>query len=121
MFCSIDDVFQWGNLSDGSFLDNGMTYSNGIITVPKDGLYYIYAQVLCSPGGFSTWCGYTINVNGFSISNHYFNPLAQTGDESVVGGLLRKLNTGDELSVNAHVTGIYYLDLRSYFGAFFLS
>ena len=93
-----------------------MTYSSGYITVPRTGLYYLYAQVSCDA---SNWCGHSIRVNGNSITVHEHGSTQDVLKfQTIVSGLLRKLNGGDKLSVIARNSAI---TTKSFFGAVWLS
>ena len=101
-----------------------MKYSSGYITVPRTGLYYVYVQVNCDPDG-SSWCGYSIRVNGNSITEQHYNQGAFNQDvlrgQTSESGLLRKLNGGDKLSVTARNSAYYYISNQSFFGGVWLS
>ena len=106
-----------------------MLYHSGNLTVPKSGLYYVYAQVHCSPrqGGY---CGYNINVNMAKTQEHHFEigyGYVAVGSLTSESGLLIKLEAGDRLSVTARVSSSFrtsarfYMNFQSYFGAVSLS
>lgn len=101
-----------------------MTYSNGYITVPKGGLYYIYAQVNCNPNS-NSWCGFDIRVNGKSVCQQHYSQFGSGLDvldsQTSQSGLLRKLSTGDRLWVIARNTGYYNINRQSFLGAVLLS
>ena len=128
-------LFEWQSSGNGSFIQGGMIYYSGYLTVPKNGLYYVYAQVHCTPNEYSS-CGYNINVNMAKAQEHHFEsydgyyryPVSSLTSES---GLLTKLEMGDRLSVTARVSANYnptatptpvyfYMNFQSYFGAILL-
>jgi hypothetical protein len=116
---------QWLNGDSGEFLNNGMNYTNGYLTVPKPGLYYIYVQVNCDPDQ-NSWCGYSIRVNGNTVTEHHVDQTSSGLDvlngQTSESGLLRKLNAGDRLSVTARNTGFFHIRYnQSFFGAVWLS
>jgi hypothetical protein len=122
---------QWLNGDSGEFLNNGMNYTNGYLTVPKPGLYYIYVQVNCDPDQ-NSWCGYSIRVNGNTVINNYVEHSSSAINiihgQTSESGLLRKLNAGDRLSVTTrHIDYFgsgetsYHIGSQSFFGAVWLS
>jgi hypothetical protein len=128
---SYGHVFQWLSGRSGEFVDNGMNYTNGYLTVPKPGLYYIYVQVNCDPDQ-NSWCGYSIRVNGNTVINNYVEHSSSAINiihgQTSESGLLRKLNAGDRLSVTTrHIDYFgsgetsYHIGSQSFFGAVWLS
>ena len=101
-----------------------MQYSNGIATVPKDGLYYVYVQMYSysRPGSSSyTNAVFCVTVNG----SCQFKSVTYTQDYDdqytpyIGRSLLLKKN--DRLSVYVPDIDIYSLgSTRSYFGAFLI-
>jgi hypothetical protein len=102
-------------------LRGGMTYSNGYITVPMDGVYYVYAQMFFDPRSGQTACGFYIYVNDSYYIQHVRTPTITGRDDVLYGGALKTLNKGDRLSVVSMHTCLFqmYPD-RSHFGAFLL-
>ena len=109
-----------------------MIYYSGYLTVPKNGLYYVYAQVRCKPQRYSKnksfSCGYNINVNMAKTQEHHFETNGRYHSESSLtseSGLLTKLEMGDRLSVTARVShyydAVFHMNFQSYFGAVLLS
>ena len=97
-----------------------MTYSNGYITVPTDGAYYVYAQLLYKAEPSSRKLQYHyVAVNGVD-SMLGFNEVPNIGyTASVYTGRIINLQKGDKLSVRTVVTTyIYYNNNHSFFGAF---
>ena len=97
-----------------------MTYSNGYITVPNDGAYYVYAQLLYRADSSSRKLQYHyVAVNGVD-SILGFNEVPNSGYyASVYTGRIINLQKGDKLSVRtARATYIYYQNDHSFFGAF---
>ena len=98
-----------------------MTYSGGYITVPKDGLYYIYAQLHYSPRSGQTVCGFRIDLNNRNVDVAYAQNQSPNGNQhgSRYTGLLKILSKGDRLSVKFISTCYYSIYAeRSQFGAF---
>ena len=82
---------------------------------------------MCDPDADGR-CGFTISVNGDSISFHNHDQTDGTEDlledQTMQVGLLRKLNAGDRLRVVAVAkdgVNANYASLHSYLGAFCLS
>ena len=99
-------------------------YSEGYITVPRNGLYYIYAQIMCDPDSNSS-CGYYIRANGVWFSGSLSDQDDGNQDvirkQSMSSGMLKKLNAGDKLWITAAKSAVYYLTSpHSYFGVFYL-
>ena len=99
----------WSAKAPGSYLLNGMTYDNGFIEVPIEGLYHIYAQTdyKINP---SSWSGSAIQVNGknvvvdgFSQFGNYVNSKANYIAVYVY------LDKGDRISVVARQKALYHL------------
>ncbi|XP_062517463.1 collagen alpha-1(IX) chain-like [Corticium candelabrum] len=102
-------------------LRSGMTYSNGYITVPKDGLYYIYAQMQLDPQSQQPWSGFYIYVNSKAINlvkQYYPSP---TGHQlrTRYSGLLKMLRKGDRLHTEFYRrVYAYMIPQETLFGAF---
>ena len=98
-----------------------MTYSGGYITVPKNGLYYIYAQLHYNPLSGQTLCGFRIYLNNQNVDEVIAQNQSPNGNQydSRYSGLLKILNKGDRLSVKFKNTCYYFFyNSRSQFGAF---
>ena len=98
-----------------------MTYSGGYITVPKDGLYYIYAQLHYNPQSGQTVCGFRIDWNNRVVDYAYAQNQSPNGNQqgSRYTGLMKILNKGDTLSVKLSGTCYYrFYSSFSQFGAF---
>jgi hypothetical protein len=76
-----------------SFLLGGITYNNGALTVPSDGIYYIYAHLYVTKRS-NSYNTPTIRVNGsnklYLTSYHSHNE-----DTTKHGALLQRLKKGD--------------------------
>ena len=100
-----------------------MSYSNGYITVPKTGVYYIYAQLWCDPQqtGDSKWCGFDITINSNSGVARTVAVKDKEDDHSMYAGVIRPLQNGSTISV-VIVNKEYYefTAIQSYFGAFMI-
>ena len=107
------------------YLRGGMAYSNGIITVPQDGLYYVYAQVYLYYSRYDNEYNeeFAIAVNGYETARSrrydYYSYLTR---QTYYMGRLLKLQNGDRISVvdqygkNYHFN--YNLKNSAFFGAF---
>lgn len=101
-----------------------MTYSGGYITVPRDGLYYIYTQQYFDPQSGQTVCGFRIYLNSQHIDIVYqVYPSPNNNHEgSRYSGLLKIVNKGDRLSVKFTHTCYYHNPaIHTLFGAFRLA
>jgi hypothetical protein len=91
-----------------SFLLGGITYNNGALTVPSDGIYYIYAHLYVTKRS-NSYNTPTIRVNG--SNKLYMTSYYNSGQEKTKhGALLQQLRKGDLV----HIFGGGY---RHYMGA----
>ena len=125
LVCSGSLVTQWRSTGSGVWyspiLRGGMTYSGGYITVPKDGLYYIYAQLHHNPQSGQTLCGFRIDWNNQAVDYVFAQNQSPNGNQqgSRYTGLMKILNKGDRLSVRLSNTCFFYMySYYSQFGAF---
>ena len=99
--------------SSPSFLLGAITYSNGALTIPSDGVYYIYTQLHVDANSGNYILPY-IRVNGKLVliitSYHHHGQ-----DKSRHAGLLQQLKKGD--SVDIHGGGYQHL-MRSTYSVF---
>ena len=97
-----------------------MTYSGGYITVPKDGLYYIYAQLHYSPQSGQEWCGFYINWNNQVVDYALAQNQSPNGNQrgSRYTGLMKILNKGDTVCEALWPCYYYFYNHFSQFGAF---
>ena len=102
------------------YLRGGMTYSNGILTVPQDGLYYVYTQLWFYHGSNSSYQNgmFSIDVNG-SVQAHAYH---QSNDQyhAYFMGRLLKLQKGDPISIvmQAGSNRLKGGSAENFFGAF---
>jgi hypothetical protein len=90
-------------------LTNGMTYSNGFITVPMNGVYYIYAQLWYDARSRQiNTSGYYIYHNNDIIGQvHIHDEDPRRRDKTQYGGFARFLRKGDRLSLKLSHTAWY--------------
>lgn len=100
-----------------------MAYADGYITVPSDGIYYVYAQLLYGVVDGQQYNMFYIVVNRQSRSAYALTRSQNNGNyHSLYIGRLLNLRKGDQLSVETWTTYyIYYNHDHSFFGAFRLS
>jgi hypothetical protein len=100
-----------------------MAYADGYITVPSDGIYYVYAQLLYGVVDGQQYNMFDIMVNRQSGSAYALTRSQNNGNyHSLYIGRLLNLRKGDQLSVKTSATYyIYYNYDHSFFGAFRLS
>ena len=98
-----------------------MTYSNGYITVPKDGLYYIYGKIYFDPQSGQTQSGFYIYLNSQHVDStyQYFSSPNGYQDHTRYSGLLKMASKGDRIYMK-FVSTVYANMYTSYakFGAF---
>lgn len=117
-------VSQWYTASGHWFspiLRGGITYSGGFLIIPKDGLYYIYAQLHYDPRTGQKECGFRINLNNQSVDYAFAENPSPNGNQwgSSYTGLLKMLVTGDRLSVKLTSTCYFYMyNFYAQFGTF---
>jgi hypothetical protein len=99
-----------------SFLLGGITYNNGALTVPADGIYYIYTHLYLNERS-DGYIQPTIRVNG-STKLHLTNYFTSTGHKSNHGALLQELRKGDLVDIYGGGYRHYMGPLHSVFGIF---
>jgi hypothetical protein len=99
-----------------SFLLGGITYNNGALTVPSDGIYYIYAHLYLDQNS-NNYITPTIRVNG---NIRLFLQSFHSSGRHITkhGALLQHLREGDSVSVYGGGYGHYMGILHSAFGIF---
>ena len=101
--------------SSPSFLLGGITYSNGALTIPSDGVYYIYTHLWLR--GSNTIRPY-IRVNSnpvLYISSYHY---AGNGDKTKHAGLLQQLKKGDSVDIHGGGHRHHMGSTRSDFGIY---
>eukprot|EP00118_Oscarella_pearsei_P023172 m.273826 g.273826 ORF g.273826 m.273826 type:complete len:267 (+) comp40580_c1_seq2:794-1594(+) len=118
-------VFDYRTLSSGtpvpfwspSFLEGGMTYRNGELTVPQSGIYYIYAQLWVYPTSSNSGSGFRLFVNSSPVARIYSGSPARS-QFTQYSGVLWKLQKGDTIkTVIQYMNRYYFGSTSSYFGA----
>ena len=98
-----------------------MTYSNGYITVPKDGLYYIYGQVRFDPESGQTYSGFYIFLNNQYVDFTFQQIQSPNGSQDYTrySGLLKLVSKGDRIYMKfVYTVDAYMHSYYSQFGAF---
>ncbi|XP_062517840.1 collagen alpha-1(XXVII) chain-like [Corticium candelabrum] len=92
-------------------LRGGMTYSNGYITVPKDGLYYIYGKIYFDPQSGQARSGFYIYLNSQYVEFTYqYHPSANGNqDYTRYSGLLKMVSKGDRIYMKFVYTVYAYM------------
>ncbi|XP_062517897.1 collagen alpha-1(VIII) chain-like isoform X1 [Corticium candelabrum] len=102
-------------------LRGGMTYSNGYITVPKDGLYYIYGKIYFDPQSGQTSSGFRIYLNNqyVDFTYQYVRSPNSYQDYTRYSGLLKMVSKGDRIYMKFVYTVYAYMHPHhAQFGAF---
>lgn len=98
-----------------------MTYSSGYITVPRQGVYFVYGQLYYFPTTSPSACSFRFESNGIIIFLSYESKIGGTEWRSQYGRQVKLLNKGDTLLMKVHSTCQYYFNYwHSLFGAFLL-
>ena len=107
-------VITYWSTSSPSFLVGGITYSNGALTVPSDGIYYIYVQlrVYKSRGIALPF----LRVNGGLVMYMYYQ--MNDGERTKYSGIIQSLKKGDSVDVVGNGNPYYMHYQYSYFGMF---
>ncbi|XP_062513694.1 lymphotoxin-alpha-like isoform X2 [Corticium candelabrum] len=116
-------IIQWYTASGSvwsPFLQGGMKYSNGYITVPQRGLYYVYAQLHYDHRNSSSFsAGFSIRFNGKSRTGAYRYTQDKGDYHTHYTGRIISLNKGDRLSLYFSVyCYCIFNSSTSFFGAF---
>ena len=121
LFLSDQVITHWSTSTSGSYrsvLQGGMTYSNGYITVPESGIYFIYFNLYTGVSSSSRYLHPAIFVDSVRIgfSMYYYE---KTYDKSHYLGMLWNVRKGSQLSVRAQgANGRHYFGPdHSCFGA----
>ena len=110
-------VITYWSTSSPSFLVGGITYSNGALTVPSDGLYYIYIQLFVSKS--SGAANPSVQVNSGRVM--YIHYQMSGGSRTKYSGIVRRLKKGDRVDVYGNGYSYYMYWPYSYFGMFKLN
>ena len=102
--------------SSPSFLLGAITYSNGALTIPSDGVYYIYTHLYLH-GNSGSYIQPYIRVNGsrvLYISSYHYHGEPKTKH----AGLLQQLKKGDSVDIYGGGYRHYMASTYSVFGIF---
>ena len=120
LFLSGQLITHWSTSTSGSrpsVLQGGMTYSNGYITVPESGIYFIYFNLLTDVTSSSfQWPKMFVDSVPIGLSQYYHD---STHAISHPLGMLWNVRKGSQLSVRAQgANGRYHFGAAySCFGA----
>ncbi|XP_062517784.1 lymphotoxin-alpha-like [Corticium candelabrum] len=96
-YYTISGVITYWQTSSPSFLLGAITYSNGALTIPSDGVYYIYTQLHLDASSGYHILPY-IRVNGnlvlYIVSYHHHSQ-----NKTKHAGLLQQLKKGDSVDI----------------------
>ena len=107
-------VITYWQTGSPSFLLGAITYNNGALTIPSDGVYYIYTHLWLSAKGGNYMEPY-IRVNGnLVLRMKSYDHYSQTRH----GGLLQQLKKGDSVDIYGGGHQHYMGSTRSVFGIF---
>ena len=110
-------VITYWSTSSPSFLVGGITYSNGALTVPSDGIYYIYIQLYVAQTSGTVYP--YLRVNGGRVMYMYYQ--MNGGHRTKYSGNIRSLKKGDSVDVYGNGYQYYMYWPYSYFGMFKLN
>ena len=102
--------------SSPSFLLGAITYSNGALAIPSDGVYYIYTHLYLE-GRSGNYISPYIRVNGnrvLSITSYH----QHSKYKSKHAGLLQQLKKGDSVDIYGGGYQHYMASTNSVFGIF---
>ncbi|XP_065840443.1 uncharacterized protein [Oscarella lobularis] len=113
-------ITHWSTSTSGSYpiaLQGGMTYSNGYITVPESGIYFIYFNLLTGVTSENyQWPSIYVDSLRIGLSGYYNDHIRS---KSHYVGILWNVKKGSELSVRARGGSLRYHfgPIQSCFGA----
>ncbi|XP_062508029.1 pulmonary surfactant-associated protein D-like [Corticium candelabrum] len=113
---TISGVITYWQTSSPSFLLGGITYSNGALTIPSDGVYYIYTHLYLDDQSGSYIQPY-IRVNGnrvLRIQSYH----AHSEEKTKHAGLLQQLRKADVIDIHGGGSYHYMGSTHSVFGIF---
>ena len=108
-------ITHWSAIASDSVLQGGMTYSNGYITVPESGIYFIYFNFYTStPITGKPYRSINVDSRMIGLSYHKISE-----EISISFGLLWNVKKGNRLSVRTHGGSVryYFSPHNSWFGA----
>ncbi|KAK2567311.1 hypothetical protein P5673_008104 [Acropora cervicornis] len=109
-------IRDWSLKSSSSHLAGGMKYSNGEVTVPSFGLYYIYSQVYFRASSNRI----LVMVNSAPVT--MLHPMVREQGNMFAAGVF-KLNAGDVIMLKVGSQGpttVYMSMVHCYFGAYLI-
>ena len=102
--------------SSPSFLLGAITYSNGALTIPSDGVYYIYTHLyLNANSGYAIYPYIRVNGNRVLYIASYHHHSEQKTKHA---GLLQQLKRGDSVEIYGGGHQHYMSSTHSVFGIF---
>ena len=102
--------------SSPSFLLGAITYSNGALTIPSDGVYYIYTQLyLHDNSGNHPQLYVRVNGNPVLYITSYYH---HSESKSKHAGLLQQLKKGDSVDIYGGGFQHHMGSIHSVFGIF---
>ncbi|XP_062507545.1 uncharacterized protein LOC134183967 [Corticium candelabrum] len=115
---TIPGVITYWSTSSPFFLVGCITYSNGALTVPSGGFYYIYIQLYVSK---SSGVAYPyLRANSATRVMYMWYHLSG-GNRAKYSGIIQRLRKGDNVDVYGSGEPYYMHYLYSYFGMFKLN
>ena len=108
MYFDLGTVLNKWNLHSHSILSGGITLSSdgSSLTVPADGLYYIYGQLMFDPtSGDANSCVFGLRVNSQIVASSYtYGSRSSLVDHTKYTGVIRPLNKGDNITMQMQST-----------------
>ncbi|XP_062517391.1 lymphotoxin-alpha-like [Corticium candelabrum] len=113
---TISGVITYWQTSSPSFLLGAITYSNGALTIPSDGVYYIYTHLyLNANSGYAIYPYIRVNGNRVLYIASYHHHSEQKTKHA---GLLQQLKRGDSVEIYGGGHQHYMSSTHSVFGIF---
>ena len=109
-------MITYWSTSSPSFLLGGITYNNGALTVPSDGIYYIYTHLYLNDHSGNV-IQPSIRVNG-NVKLYLRSHHAHSEDKTKHGALLQLLKKGDGVDIYGGGYRHYMEPQYSAFGIF---
>ena len=113
----LSGVVTYWQTSSPSYLLGGITYQNGVITIPINGLYYLYLHAFFEIRARDTRLTLRVNGNRATETGSYAHHSNSNYNSNYVAVILQ-LRKGDKIDVTLHGGEMYTGGPYTYFGAY---